>query len=70
MAVERLGTQCRVVNDGICTDLFQSVSASRQQSFRKNRTEPKIRTKRYLQNHVVYHSEKMILRNPLADHVR
>ena len=28
------------------------------------RTEPKMRTKRYLQNHVVYQRTKMILRNP------
>ena len=30
-------------------------------------TEPKMRTKRYLQNHVVYQRTEMILRNPLAN---
>ena len=29
-------------------------------------TEPKMRTKRYLQNHVVYQRTEKILRNPLA----
>ena len=33
-------------------------------------TEPKMRTKRYLQNHVVYQRTEMILRNPLASPVR
>ena len=38
--------------------------------FGKMGTEPKMRTKRYLQNHVVYQRTKMILRNPLASPVR
>ena len=33
-------------------------------------TDPKMRTKRYLQTHVVYQRTKMILRNPLASPVR
>ena len=33
-------------------------------------TKPKMRTKPYLQNHVVYQITKMILRNPLASPVR
>ena len=33
-------------------------------------TEPKMRTKRYLQNHVVYQITKMVLRNTLASPVR
>ena len=33
-------------------------------------TEPKMRTKRHLQNHVVYQRTKLILRNPLASLVR
>ena len=38
--------------------------------FGKMGTEPKMRTKRYLQNHVVYQRTKMILRNPLVSPVR
>ena len=38
--------------------------------FGKMGTEPKTRTKRYLQNHVVYQRTKMILRSPLAIPVR
>ena len=33
-------------------------------AFRKMGTEPKMRTKRYLQNHMVYQRTEMILRNP------
>ena len=33
-------------------------------------TEPEMRTKRYLQTHVVYQRTEMILRNPLASPVR
>ena len=33
-------------------------------------TEPKLRTKRYVQNHVVYQRTEMILQNPLASPVR
>ena len=56
---------------GILLDTVAHVSdAVLYRVFRKMGTEPKMRTKRYLQNHVVYQRTKMILRNPLASPVR
>ena len=42
----------------------------RRRVFRKMGTEHKMRTKSYLQNHVVYQRTEMILQNPLASPVR